>query len=166
VGILDRAREQARAAGEQARAAAQQFSALSDSVTADDDERLGEPADEHDFRQADPGDGCVTDVEPGEGTSAAGAGARDTANDHPAVDPRELAHLGLSKARAGLAGVVERIDPGILADVVIKATSLQESANVALCHKGSPYRISGISITATIPPQVSFGISRVSVDEN
>jgi hypothetical protein len=57
--------------------------------------------------------------------------------------------------------MVDRIDPGLLADIVIKATALQEKANTSLRTKGSPYRIGEITITATIPPQVGFSISRV-----
>jgi hypothetical protein len=64
-------------------------------------------------------------------------------------------------AKKGLSTVVERIDPGLLADVVIKATALQERANESLRQKRSPYRISEIVITATIPPQLSFSIARI-----
>jgi uncharacterized membrane protein len=56
--------------------------------------------------------------------------------------------------------MVERIDPGILADVVIKATALQEVANARLRQKGSAYRIAEIVVTATLPPGVSFTIAR------
>ena len=56
---------------------------------------------------------------------------------------------------------VERIDPGILADIIIKATALQESANRTLRSKGSVYRIGEITITATIPPQIGFAIERI-----
>ena len=56
---------------------------------------------------------------------------------------------------------IERIDPAILADVVIKATALQEKANASLRGKSSAYRIAEIVVTATIPPQISFGIQRI-----
>ena len=56
---------------------------------------------------------------------------------------------------------IERIDPAILADVVIKATALQEKANASLRTKSSAYRIAEIVVTATIPPQISFGIHRI-----
>ena len=56
---------------------------------------------------------------------------------------------------------MERIDPGTLAELVIKATALQEMTNKSLRTKGSPYRIAEISITASIPPGVSFAISRL-----
>ena len=65
------------------------------------------------------------------------------------------------KTKKGIATMVDRIDPGLLADIVIKATALQEKANNSLRTKGSPYRIGEITITATIPPQVGFSIARV-----
>ena len=43
----------------------------------------------------------------------------------------------------------------------MKATALQRMTNGALRAKGSPYRISEISIAATIPPGVNFAISRI-----
>lgn len=64
-------------------------------------------------------------------------------------------------ARRGVSTVVERIDPGTLADLVIKATALQEMTNKALRTKGSPYRISQIAIAASIPPGVTFTIERI-----
>jgi hypothetical protein len=65
------------------------------------------------------------------------------------------------RARRGLTTIVEKIDPGLLADVVIKATALQEKANASLRAKRSPYRISEVVISAAIPPQVSFTIARI-----
>jgi hypothetical protein len=70
---------------------------------------------------------------------------------------RELA----GQARRGVVTVIERIDPDILADLIIKATALQEKANRALSRKGSTYRIGELNITATIPPQIGFSISRI-----
>jgi hypothetical protein len=67
----------------------------------------------------------------------------------------------LRGARRGLVTALERIDPGVLAEVVIKATTLQERANAALRAKGSPYRISEIGIGAAIPPSVTFTIARL-----
>jgi hypothetical protein len=72
----------------------------------------------------------------------------------------------LSVARRGLATAVERIDPAILADVIIKATLLQEKANTALRAKGSPYRISEIAIGAAIPPSITFSIARLDDPED
>jgi len=65
------------------------------------------------------------------------------------------------QARRQFVTAIEKIDPGILADVVIKATALQEKANASLRGKRSAYRIAEIVVTATIPPQVSFGVQRI-----
>jgi hypothetical protein len=71
----------------------------------------------------------------------------------------------VGKARRGVNTMVERIDPGTLADLIIKSTALQEMTNRALKKKGSPYRIQEIVITASIPPGVGFSIGRVHDDE-
>src|SRR3990170_2009487 len=72
----------------------------------------------------------------------------------------EKARQALTRAKKGVATAIDRIDPGVLADVIIKATALQERANAALKAKGSPYRISEIGIGAAIPPSVTFAIAR------
>ena len=77
----------------------------------------------------------------------------------PATKAR--AEAALKKAKRGFTTALERIDPRILADVVIKATSLQERANASLKERGSVYRISEIGIGAAIPPSVTFTIARV-----
>lgn len=88
-----------------------------------------------------------------------------------ASDPAMHERLGrqakevMGQARKGVATVVERIDPGTLAELVIKATALQEKTNASLRDKKSPYRIAEISITASIPPGVSFVISRIDEGE-
>jgi hypothetical protein len=64
-------------------------------------------------------------------------------------------------AKRGLVAALDRMDPGLLADVIIKATALQESANRRLRAKGSTYRIGEITITAGLPPQVGFTIERL-----
>ena len=71
------------------------------------------------------------------------------------------AESALKKAKKGFTTALERIDPKILADVVIKATSLQERANASLKERGSVYRINEIGIGAAIPPSVTFTIARV-----
>jgi hypothetical protein len=76
---------------------------------------------------------------------AAGRGARDAAG----------------MARRGVTTVIERIEPGTLADVIIRATAIQEKTNEALRRKGSLYRIAEIQISATIPPGINFGIGRL-----
>ncbi len=68
-------------------------------------------------------------------------------------------------AKKGMVTLVERIDPGLLADIVIRATALQEHANDALRAKRSAYRIGELTITATIPPQIGFAITRISDEE-
>ena len=73
---------------------------------------------------------------------------------------RDVKGAGGSMKR-GLITAVEKIDPGILADLVIKATAIQELANRSLREKGSIYRISEITITASIPPQIGFAIGRI-----
>jgi hypothetical protein len=90
-------------------------------------------------------------------TKAAGAVAAK------AQDPATQAKVksGISAAGRGARTMVERIDPGILAEVVIKATALQEVANARLRQKGSAYRIAEIVVTATLPPGISFTIARV-----
>lgn len=66
-------------------------------------------------------------------------------------------------ARAGAAvnAFIERINPGLLADLIIHATSAQERTNKALREKGSLYRISEMYLTASIPPQIGFYIGRL-----
>lgn len=73
----------------------------------------------------------------------------------------DRARAALGRARKGLATAVERIDPNVLADVIIRATALQEKTNRALRAKDSAYRISEISIGASIPPSVTFAIHRI-----
>lgn len=79
------------------------------------------------------------------GLASAGQGAREA----------------VGMARKGMHTVIERIDPGTLADLIIKATALQEMTNRSLRVKGSPYRISEIGISASIPPGVTFSIGRI-----
>lgn len=64
-------------------------------------------------------------------------------------------------AKRGLITAIEKIDPGVLADIIIKATAIQEVANRSLRDKGSTYRIGEVTITATIPPQIGFAIVRL-----
>jgi hypothetical protein len=77
----------------------------------------------------------------------------------PATQAR--ARSALKKAKRGFTTVLERIDPKILADVVVKATSLQERANASLQERGSVYRIGEITIGAAIPPSIQFAIERI-----
>jgi hypothetical protein len=75
------------------------------------------------------------------------------------------AREAVGMARRGVSTVIEKIDPGTLAELIIKATALQEMTNRSLRKKGSPYRIAEISISASIPPSVSFAISRLDDPE-
>ena len=88
-----------------------------------------------------------------------------------ATDPATHERLGrgardaMRQARRGVATVVERIDPGTLAELIIKATALQEKTNTSLRDKHSPYRISELNISASIPPGITFVISRIDEGE-
>src|SRR6476469_1501578 len=101
----------------------------------------------------------------GQAQQAAGL-ATKTAQD-PATQEKlgQQARAAMGAARRGVSTVVERIDPGVLADLIIKATALQEMTNTSLREKRSPYRISEVGITASIPPGVTFAISRLDVPD-
>jgi len=142
--FLERARERAMAAAEQVRVAAGQGPPRSG-------EAGGSGGD------ATAGDATAGDATAGAATALAAPGAGSA---------RDALQHGLGSARAGLSQLVDRLDPGLVADVIIKATSLQEHANAALRAKGSAYRIDGVSITATIPPQISFSIGRSAAEED
>jgi hypothetical protein len=73
----------------------------------------------------------------------------------------QSAREAVGLARRGVNTVIERIDPGTLAELIVKATALQEMTNASLRQKGSPYRISEVSISASIPPGVTFAIGRI-----
>ncbi len=99
----------------------------------------------------------------------AAAAASRTAHD-PATTERinrgltgasQGAREAVGLAKRGVNTMIERIDPGTLAELIIRATALQEMTNKALRAKESPYRISEISISASIPPGVSFAIGRI-----
>ena len=62
------------------------------------------------------------------------ASRADTVIHDPATSAK--ARLAIGRAKRGVATVIDRIDPGVLADVIIKATALQERANEALRSKG------------------------------
>ncbi len=105
--------------------------------------------------------------------SAASQGIHDASTPEVKAQMREAAASTGSGLRdaAGAAGrglvtAVEKIDPGILADIIIKATALQEKANRSLRTKASAYRIGELTITATIPPQIGFSIVRIGDPED
>src|SRR6478752_8250507 len=96
---------------------------------------------------------------------AAGLATRQASD--PATQEKlgQQARAAMGAARRGVSTVVERIDPGVLADLIIKATALQEMTNSSLRDKRSPYRINEISIAASIPPGVTFAIGRIDVQQ-
>lgn len=94
----------------------------------------------------------------GKAAAATAATIRDPAN-------KARARAALKKAKHGFATALERIDPKILADVVVRATSLQEKANASLKERGSAYRIGQIQIGASFPPSIVFAIERVDDPE-
>jgi hypothetical protein len=92
----------------------------------------------------------------------AAAAANRTAGDPATAETlARSARDAVGMARRGVTTVIEKIDPSTLADLIVKATALQERTNKALRKKGSPYRIAEISISASIPPAVSFAIGRI-----
>jgi hypothetical protein len=92
---------------------------------------------------------------------AAGLASKSAAD--PATQEKlgQQARAAMGAARRGVSTVVERIDPSVLADLIIKSTALQEMTNGSLREKQSPYRISEVNITASIPPGITFSISRM-----
>jgi hypothetical protein len=69
---------------------------------------------------------------------------------------------GAGAAGHAVKSALDKLNPDLLASVVIKATALQEQANATLRRSGSLYRISGIAIGAAFPPSVTFQIGRLS----
>ena len=57
---------------------------------------------------------------------------------------------------------LDKLNPGMLASIVMKATSIQEQANAELRRNRSLYRIGGIEIGAAFPPSISFQIVRAA----
>jgi hypothetical protein len=92
---------------------------------------------------------------------AAGLASRSASD--PATQEKlgQQARAAMGAARRGVSTVVERIDPSVLADLIIKSTALQEMTNTSLREKQSPYRIAEVNITASIPPGITFSISRM-----
>ena len=100
-----------------------------------------------------------------EAAAQVAAMADKTAND-PATQEQlsRSAREAMGMARRGVTTVIEKIDPSTLAELIVRATALQEMTNRSLREKGSPYRIAEISISASIPPSVSFSIGRIGDD--
>ena len=109
-------------------------------------------------------------VDVGSQAAKAGADIGGRAADATAAtikDPatKARARAALKKAKHGFTTALERIDPKILADVVVKATSLQEKANASLKARNSAYRIGEITIGASFPPSIQFAIQRLDDPE-
>ena len=69
-----------------------------------------------------------------------------------------------SGAGKAVKGALDKLNPATLAEIVMKATTIQEQANAVLRKNGSLYRIGGIEIGAALPPSISFQIVRVGVE--
>ena len=78
----------------------------------------------------------------GEAASSADPDRPGPGDPGEAVGPGEA---GDGRRAPGISTVVERIDPGVLADLIVKATALQEMTNGSLREKHSPYRISEVA---------------------
>ncbi len=167
MGLFEKAKEAADHAAERARNAAEQAaeraSGAADRASSQVHGGSGRPRDS---LRAAAGQARVAAGQLGKATSdAVGNAATAVADPTNQANARDAAQRGLKRAKSGVASVLDRIDPGLLADVVIKATSLQEKANRRLREKHSPYRINEITITAGIPPDVAFTIGRIEVEE-
>jgi hypothetical protein len=154
MGIFDKAREAAEKAAEKASEAADRASTQIHTGHAGDSLRTAA------------GQARVAAGQLGKATGdAVGNAATAVADPTNQANARDAASRGLKRAKSGVASMIDRIDPGLLADIVIKATSLQEKANRRLREKQSPYRINEITITAGLPPDVAFTIGRIEVEE-
>ena len=87
------------------------------------------------------------------------------AADRAAEQARIAAGQAGVQAKAATEKVKRGLTPERLADLIIKATALQERTNTTLREKGSPYRIQEISVTASIPPNIGFTIARMADSE-
>lgn len=96
---------------------------------------------------------------------AAGQAVTRATSEESQTQVRTQLRQAAGQARKGVVTLVEKIDPGTLAEIIIKATALQERTNGALRDKRSAYRIGELTITATIPPQLGFAITRISDEE-
>lgn len=154
MGIFDKAKEAAEKAAERASEAADRASTqVRSGLTSDS------------LKQA-AGQAKIAAGQLGKATGeAVGNAATAVADPTNQAHAKDAASRGFKRAKSGVAGMIDRIDPGLLADIVIKATSLQEKANRRLRERHSPYRINEITITAGLPPDVAFTIGRIEVEE-
>jgi hypothetical protein len=81
----------------------------------------------------------------------------------------EQARIAATQAGAQAKIATERVKRSMtherLAELIVKATALQERTNEELRAKNSPYRIQEITVTASIPPNIGFTIGRLADPE-
>src|SRR6266516_6965015 len=81
----------------------------------------------------------------------------------------EQARIAAQQAGAQAKATTERVKRSMtherLAELIVKATALQERTNAELRAKNSPYRIQEITVTASIPPNIGFTIARLADPE-
>jgi hypothetical protein len=81
----------------------------------------------------------------------------------------EQARIAAQQAGAQAKVATERVKRSMtherLAELIVKATALQERTNDELRAKNSPYRIQEITVTASIPPNIGFTIARLADPE-
>jgi hypothetical protein len=78
-----------------------------------------------------------------------------------ASDLADSTRESMDVGRKVMSHAVDKIDPDVLADIISKATLIQERVNTRLLSQKSAYRIGSLSVTVSIPPNISFGISRI-----
>lgn len=83
------------------------------------------------------------------------------AADRAAEQARVAATQAGVQARAAGQKVRRGLTHERLAELIVRATALQERTNDELRAKASPYRVTEISVTASIPPNIGFVIARL-----
>jgi hypothetical protein len=76
------------------------------------------------------------------------------------------AKVAAEKAGVEAKAAAQKVRRGLtherLAELIVRATALQERTNAELRAKQSPYRITEINVTASIPPTIGFVIGRTA----
>ena len=131
MGLFDKAKEAAEHAAERARNAAEQAAGrASGAAERGTSQARGGSGSAGDQLRAAAGQARVAAGSLGKATgNAVGTAATAVADPANQAHARDAAQRGLKRAKSGVASIIDRIDPGLLADIVIKATSLQEKAN-------------------------------------
>jgi hypothetical protein len=77
----------------------------------------------------------------------------------------EQARVAAEKAGIEARSAAQRVRRGLtaerLAELIVRATALQERTNAELQAKHSPYRVTEISVQASLPPTIGFVIARL-----